>query len=87
MNRTFLRLAQIVKLPIILSHFKNNIDNTLELCILGETKKEGFVRYTYELSNGPIMQKILRKKVFCFKDWNFIKEQGELVKREVCGNV
>lgn len=75
-----------MKLPQIISHFKDNIDNTLEICIMGKTKKEGLVRYTYEISNGPIIHKILRKKVFCYKDWNFIKKYGELVKREVCEN-
>jgi len=75
-----------MKLPSIISHFKNNIDNTLEICIIGKTKKEGLVRYTYEIPNGPIMHKILRKKVFCYKDWNFIKNEGELVKREICEN-
>ena len=72
-----------MRLPQIIAHFKNNVDNTLEICILGKTKKEGLVHYTYEISNGPIMQKILRKKVFCFKDWNFIKEYGELRKRDL----
>lgn len=75
-----------MKLPCIISQFKDNIDNTLEIRILGRTKKERFVRYVYEISNGPSIQKILNKKVFCFKDWNFIKEQGDLVKREVCEN-
>ena len=76
-----------MKLPQIISHFKNNVDSTLEVCILSTTKKEGLVRYTYEIPNGPILHKLLRKNVFCYKDWNYIKEQGELVKREVCGNV
>lgn len=75
-----------MKLPQIIIHFKNPVDNTLEICILGLTKKEGLVRYTYELSNGPIIHKILKKKVFCYNDWNFIKEFGELVKREVCAD-
>lgn len=72
-----------MKLPKIIMYFNNPVDNTLEICILGKTKKEGLVRYTYEISNGPIIHKILRKKVFGYKDWNFIKNEGELVKRGV----
>ena len=86
MNKTFSRLAQIVRLPTILSHFKNNIDNTLEVCILSKTKQDGLVKYTYWIANGLKMQKILRKKVFGYRDWNYVKQNGKLEKKEVCKN-
>ena len=76
----------MMKLPRIISHFKNNVDSTLQICIMSTTKQDGLVRYTYWIPNGPKIQKIIRKKVFCYKDWNFIKEFGELEKKEVCEN-
>ena len=84
MNKTFTRLAQIVHLPIILSHFENSVDKTLEICILSRTKQDGLVKYTYWIPNGPKMQKILRKKVFGYRDWNFIKQEGKLERKEIC---
>ena len=72
-----------MKLPRIISHFKN-LDNTLELCIMSTTKADGLVRYTYWIPNGIKIQKILRKKVFGYRDWNFIKKFGKLEKKEIC---
>jgi len=72
-----------MKLPIIV-FCKKHPSNILEICIVGETKKDGVVRYTYKIPNNAYMQMIINKKVFQFKDWNFIKETGKLIKREIC---
>jgi len=72
-----------MNLPMIVVHIKHP-NNMLEVCIMGLTKRDGTVRYTYTIPNNFTMQKILSKKFFKFKDWHFIKENGKLTKREIC---
>jgi hypothetical protein len=40
------------------------------------------VLYHYSIAASYPLEKILRKKVFTFRDLNFIKEHGELVRKE-----
>jgi len=76
------------KTKLVASYFFYSDGGFWKIEIIGETKKDGKVRYHYTVPDGPKLREIIRLidlGRFTYRHWNFIKDKGDLTHQDILG--